>query len=157
MNINDIIGGQSRVSSLIGYMRSSGVGVGGPDTSPSCINDNCDLGYVDPHSIWSYNSMIGNLTGGGVRASGLIPIAMGVEASELGLNAFGQPGGYTPAEIFDFFESQLQGSHVFWHRNDQYGTSEQQWATGFLPLINANPTVANNDCPATYLSGCNAN
>ena len=157
MNVNYIVGGQSVVNSLIADNRSIGVGQGGPDTAPKCINNNCSEGYANPQGIWAYNTVVGNNTGGGTASVGIHQIAYGVEASELGLDAVGQDGGYTPEEIFSFFDDYLKGSHLFWHRNEYYGTSEQRWSTGILPFINANSNFTNDSCPSSYTSGCDTN
>ncbi|MBW2523991.1 MAG: hypothetical protein JRI23_07445 [Deltaproteobacteria bacterium] len=154
MNINWVDGGQTATNDLIAYMRTIGVGVGGPDVAPTCINDDCSQGFADVQGIWSYNTVIGNSTGGGTAIAGIVPLNMGIEGSELGLNTVGQEGGYTPAELFAFCDSLLGCSSMYWLRNEWWGTAEQQWDTGILPFIEANPTLSNAACPSTYTAGC---
>lgn len=148
---------QSRTNSIAAYMRSIGVGLAAPDTAPTCINNDCSQGYATVQGIWGHNTVIGNTAGGGVPATGIVPITYRVEASELGIGIVGQPGGYTAQEIFDFYDTAMKGTHLLWNYNDTYGDADQRWATGILPVINANPTFTYDDCPSTYTTGCDTN
>lgn len=150
MNINWVDNGQAATNDLIAFMRSIGVGAGGPDVAPKCINDDCSQGFAAVQDMWSYNSYIGNSTGGGVPIAGIVPLNMGIEGSELGLDSVGQPGGYTPQELFDFCETQLGCSSMYWMRNVWWGTPIQQWETGILPFIDAHPALTNQAYPTTY-------
>lgn len=157
MNINWVDDGQQATNSLVAFMRSIGVGAGGPDVAPTCINDDCSQGFAPIQGIWAYNSYIGNATGGGTPIAGIVPLSMSIEGSELGLDSVGQPGGYTPDELFEFCESLLGCSSMYWVRNVWWGTAEQQWETGILPFVQAHPGLSNSDCPSTYAPGCETN
>jgi hypothetical protein len=153
MNVN-FMGSQSRVNDFIAYMRSIGVGVGGPDVAPKCLDSDCKT-YADPQEILAYNTVNGNSTGGGNKLGGIVPIAYSVEASELGYDSVGQKGGYTPAQIFDFANGYLEATHLFWVRNTSTGTTQQRWQTGILPLIDTK-SLSHAACPKMY-SGCTSN
>src|SRR5690606_38422063 len=131
------------------HLLSAGAGIGGPDVAPKCVNDDCSRGYEERQSIWSYNSVNGNSTGGGIRVQGVLPIAFAVESSELGYDSVGKKGGYTPQEIVHFADTYLKATHLFWVRNDATGTSRQKWHGGILPVIEATK-LKNSDCPSIY-------
>ena len=123
--------------SLFVYMEDNQVGTGGPDTCSDC-------------GVWGDRTLRG--ISGGVDYRGVIPAQYSVEVSELGLNSVGPTGGYTPQEIYDFWTT-LNVSHGFWDRNTFAGTSGQQWSTGILPFIQANPNLVNEGAPSIYTQG----
>jgi hypothetical protein len=129
---------QARTDRFVEYLYKIGVGVGGPDTAPTV-------------GIWSYKTLQGH--SGGVDYRGRIPIHWSVEASELGYDGVGPPGGYTATEIMDFADRTLRTSHLFWARNDTVGTPAQRWHTGILAVINSRP-LTHTRCPAVYRA-CN--
>ena len=128
-------GSNSLCESLFTHMASNKVGQGNPDTCPTCAMQGDEV-------------LIGNT--GGTDHRGAIPIIYSIETSELGLNSVGRTGGYTPTELYDYLDNTLHATHALWDRNTFAGTSEQQWSTGILPFIQANPTFTNDSLPSVY-------
>jgi hypothetical protein len=51
----------------------------------------------------------------------------------------GDEGTFTPSELFNHCVYTNKCRYMFWIRNLTYGGPEQQWSTGILPFIRANP------------------
>lgn len=85
---------------------------------------------------------------GGLDMRGQMPAMFAVQSPELG----GKEGTFTPRELYDHCVVTNRCSHMFWIRNTAEGGAEQQWDTGLLPFIRANPKTVEN-CPRSY-SAC---
>ncbi len=159
-------GGAITVSQWITWQANNGVGQGGPDVAPSCTvaDINCSGGFNNISGSTStlqqsyyYSSTV---------TKGVSPHIFFVEASELGLNSVGQTGGYSPQALGNFCNGTTVGmtgssfnlgcTHIAWAANESYGTSAQKWTTGIKPWIDANPAVANSECPSAHVTagGC---
>jgi hypothetical protein len=105
-------------------LHAAGVGVGGPDVIPPP--------YVGTVGERVYRGEIG-----GTDHRGGMLAAFAVQVPELG----GTKGTYTPRELFDHCVYTNRCRYMFWTRNVASGGAEQQWSTGILPFIRANPSL----------------
>jgi hypothetical protein len=105
-------------------LHQTGVGVGGPDVIPP------PYGGTDGEKI--YRGEIG-----GTDYRGRMLTGFGVQVPELG----GSKGTYTPRQLFDHCAFTNKCRYMFWMRNTGTGGPEQQWSTGILPFIRANPSL----------------
>jgi hypothetical protein len=124
------------------------VGFGGPDI----------FGYSSEHAqpnyIWSQGVRMGTAgTTPGTDYRGKMPMIHDIQSPEL----IGPWGPFTPKDIFDFADGDLQASHMLW--NYLSGTGPGNWSGGaneVLAMINANP-VSHTACPTAYTAGCKTN
>ncbi|MBW2529118.1 MAG: hypothetical protein JRI23_33380 [Deltaproteobacteria bacterium] len=115
----NLAGSQAEVNGLIDGLRSLApkVGVSGPDTVPTYVNDDVAQGLAYPQDLSAYNTIMGNEIGGGVSSASVKqPIMWRVETSELGGGTAGSgsgtvPSGYVAQEAFDVANDHLKASH----------------------------------------------
>jgi hypothetical protein len=74
---------------------------------------------------------------GGVDYRGRMRSGFSVQAPELG----GTKGAFTPQQLFDHCAKTNKCRYMFWMRNTETGGPEQQWSTGILPFLRANPSL----------------
>ena len=125
----------------IAHVATIGGAAGNMDTCPDC-------------NQWADKTIRGD--SGGVSYAGIIPIVYSVEASEMGLDSVGPEGGYTPEQLLTWANQSQYVTHLFWDRHN-FGTTEQQWATGILPYISdSNNALKNTGCPSAIAQGCDS-
>lgn len=123
------LGPDEVMSSLVQSFIGPATGVGGPNTQPG--------NPTQGQSVW-----IGKM---GADFRGILAISSSVESTELG----GSHGDFTPKQIYDFAYNTLRVSHLFWSRNTWNGDQGQQWKSGILPFLRANPPTRSG-CPSSY-------
>jgi hypothetical protein len=105
-------------------LQATGVYFGGPDVFP-------------PPSDSTTGEKIYRGEIGGVDYRGRVRSGFSVQSPELG----GTKGTYTPQQLFDHCALTNKCRYMFWMRNTETGGAPQQWSTGILPFIRANPTL----------------
>jgi hypothetical protein len=105
---------------FVKMLHANSVGVGGPDVLPP------PYGGTVGEKIYR-----GEIGGMDYRGKMLAAFA------ELG----GPKGTYTPRQLFDHCAFKNKCRYMFWMRNTATGGPEQQWSTGILPFIRANPSL----------------
>lgn len=123
------IGSSRLMTDLVQAMVPSSTGAGGSDTLPDrmTLGQRVVMGDYGADYRWE------------------LPIASGVEASELG----GHLGSYYPADLARYAYEHLHVHYMFWARNTWLGDERQRWYTGILPLLRTNPPVRTR-CPNAY-------
>jgi hypothetical protein len=122
------------------YVRRTGIG--GPDI----------FGYSQLHSNPAYIASIGITMGAagtspGTDYRGKIPSIHDVQSPEL----IGGLGLFTPQDIFQFANQDLQASHILWN---YVGSGTGNWSS-VQAVIDSNP-VTHLSCPTAYAAvGCN--
>lgn len=101
-----------------------GVGIGGPDVLPPP--------HPNTKGEQIYRGEIG-----GVDYRGRMLAGFSVQTPELG----GREGTFTPQQLYDHCVKTNRCKYMFWVRNTTHGGPEQQWSTGLLPFIRANPVI----------------
>ena len=105
-------------------LHATGVGIGGPDVIPppygGTAGEKVHRGEI-----------------GGTDYRGKMLAGFAVQSPELG----GYKGTYTPRQLFDHCVYTNKCRYMFWLRNTAAGGPEQQWSTGILPFIRANPSL----------------
>lgn len=117
---------------FVKFLLTSRGTMGGPDTLP-------------PPDSGTKGERVYRGEVGGVDMRGLMPAMFAVQTPELS----GKQGMFTPKQLYDHCVGTNRCSHMFWIRNMQYGGVEQNWETGILPFIRANPKTE-QACPASY-------
>lgn len=131
LNTN-MLGTDEQMKETLNHLVSQRAAAGGPDILPGET--------LQAQRIW---------TGavGGVDYRGNLAILHSMDAAGLG----GGQGDYLPQEVFDFAYKTLKVNYLIWARNTWVGTAAQQWTTGILPVIRANPAL-HSACPKSYQS-----
>jgi hypothetical protein len=60
--------------------------------------------------------------------------------------------GQSAKDAYDYAQNTLRAEYLTWPYQTS-GTSGQNWSTGIVPMINANPTTVST-CPKAYVGGC---
>ncbi|MBN1237325.1 MAG: hypothetical protein JXB36_02430 [Gammaproteobacteria bacterium] len=129
------VASQTETVRHIEHVHAIGGAVGNMDVCPDC-------------DMWADLAIRGEL--GGTDFRGRMPLVYSVETSELGLDAVGPDGGYTPYEIHRWANDVQRVTHLFWDRNTYAGTSEQRWPA-ILDFIRSNP-LTQTDCPENVVT-----
>lgn len=131
LNTN-MLGTDEQMRATLNHLVSTRAAAGGPDILPGEI--------LQAQRIWT-----GEV--GGVDYRGNLAIIHSMDAAGLG----GGQGDYLPQQVFDFAYKTLRVNYLIWVRNTWAGTAAQQWDSGILPVIRANPTL-HSACPKSYQS-----
>lgn len=91
----------------------------------------------------------------------VVPFMAAIESSEIGDCSIGPQGGeagpdcgYYPADLINYLQQPgIGASHVVWDKMGSSPDSGQNWSTGILPAIDADPAV-NETCPSAYAGTC---
>jgi hypothetical protein len=105
-------------------LHATGVALGGPDVLP-------------PPNGGTVGEKIYRGEIGGTDYRGKMTAAFSVQMPELG----GNKGTYTPRQLYDHCARTNKCRYMFWMRNTSTGGAAQQWDTGILPFIRANPSL----------------